>query len=405
MKAVGIVVEYNPFHNGHLYHLQETKKKTGADCVIAVMSGNFLQRGEPALVSKWARTSMAISAGVDLVIELPYTFAVQSAERFATGAVALLDALYCAELCFGSENGEIEPFLQAVQTIKRQPSRYNQSIQQALKEGMSYPQAVTYACRQLEMKEIDLAQPNNILGFSYVKAIIEQKSAMVPQTIQRIASGYHDEVFSHPWIASATSLRKALNGAVEELEHISPYIPFSTKKALEKYYAVYGTFHRWEPYFPFLKYRIMTSEESDLQSIVGVDEGIEYRLKQAITEAETFEQFLHSVKTKRYTWTRLQRMCVHILTHFKKEQMNGIKSPSYIRLLGMSDNGRLYLQMIKKRLSLPLVTTVSRLQKDVIYQQEKKAVAAYTAIFSETTRIQALKEEYATPPVHFSSCK
>lgn len=405
MKAVGIIVEYNPFHNGHLYHLEETKKKTSADCVIAVMSGNFLQRGEPALVSKWARTNMALSAGVDLVVELPYVFAVQSAEMFASGAVALLDALHCTEICFGSESGEIEPFIEAVHTLQKRQQEYDMHIQHALKTGISYPQAITQAWKQLQIVDIDLTKPNNILGFSYVKAIMEQNSSIIPQTVQRIASGYHDETFSHPFIASATSLRKTLNGSIEQLEHISSYIPSYTKHALEQYYSTYGTFHEWEHYFPFLKYRIMTMEENELQRMANVDEGLEYRFKQVIVEAETFSQFIHSIKTKRYTWTRLQRTCAHILTNFTKEQMAAMKKPTYIRLLGMSENGRRYLKVVKKKLSLPLITNASRLHSDYIYEQEKKAAAAYTAIFPEPIRTKATKEEYATPPIYWRACK
>lgn len=348
---------------------------------------------------------MALSAGVDLVVELPYVFAVQSAEMFASGAVALLDALHCAEICFGSESGEIDPFIEAVHTLQKRQQEYDMHIQQALKTGISYPQAITRAWKQLQIADIDLTKPNNILGFSYVKAIKEQNSSIIPRTVQRIASGYHDETFSHPFIASATSLRKTLSGSIEQLEHISPYIPSYTKHALEQYYSTYGTFHEWEHYFPLLKYRIMTMEENELQRMANVDEGLEYRFKQAIVEAETFSQFIHSIKTKRYTWTRLQRTCAHILTNFTKEQMAATKKPAYIRLLGMSENGRRYLQIVKKKLSLPLITNAARLHSDYIYEQEKKAVAAYTAIFPEPIRTNATKEEYATPPIYWRACK
>ncbi len=399
MKAVGMIVEYNPFHNGHLYHLQETKKQTEADCLIAVMSGSFLQRGEPALVSKWARTKMALLAGVDIVVELPYVFAVQSAEMFANGAIALLDALCCSEICFGSESGEIHPFIEAAKLLREQQREYDTYIQQALKTGVSYPQANADAWKQLQIAGIDLTKPNNILGFSYVKAIMEQNSTIVPRTIQRIASGYHDETFSHPSIASATSLRKTLNGSIEHLESISPYVPSYTKHILEQYYSTCGMFHEWKHYFPLLKYRIMTMEKNELQRIVNVDEGLEHRFKHAIVETETFSQFINAVKTKRYTWARLQRTCTHILTNFTKEQTETMKVPTYIRLLGMSDNGRRYLQTVKKRISLPLMTKASHLEAHPIYQQEKKAVFAYAAIFPEPVRTKAIKEEYATPPL------
>jgi predicted nucleotidyltransferase len=399
MKAVGIIVEYNPFHNGHLYHLQETKKQTGADCIIAVMSGNFLQRGEPALVSKWARTKMALSAGVDIVIELPYAFAVQSAERFANGAVTLLHSLFCEEICFGSESGNITAFIDAAKTLLEQKHQHDSYVQEALQKGVSYPRANAEAWKRLNAISLDLSKPNNVLGLAYVKAILQKQIPITPRTIRRIASDYHDETFSHPSIASATSLRKALQGALTHLETIAPYIPAATKQTLEQYYDTYGMFHEWEAYFPFLKYRIMTTEETELRQIAGVDEGIEYRLKQEIIAAPTFSAFMNAIKTKRYTWTRLQRICAHILTNFTKEQRKKTETPTYIRLLGMSSNGRHYLQHVKKRLPLPLVTKVSTLKHDPIYQQEKKAAFAYAAIFPEPVRTNALKEEYATPPI------
>jgi predicted nucleotidyltransferase len=399
MKAVGVIVEYNPFHNGHWYHLQETKKQTGADCVIAVMSGNFLQRGEPALVSKWARTKMALAAGVDIVIELPYAFAVQAAERFANGAVMLLNALHCAEICFGSENGDITAFLDAVKTFLKQKEEHDRYVQEALQKGLSYPKANAEAWKRFDLASLDLAKPNNMLGFAYVKSILQNNLSIVPRTIRRIASNYHDEAFSHPSIASATSLRKALQGSSGGLETIASYIPATTKQILQQYTETYGTLHDWEVYFPFLKYRIMTTEEAELREIAGVEEGIEYRLKQTIATASTFSALIDKVKTKRYTWTRLQRTCTHILTNFTKEQQNQAEAPTYIRLLGMTENGRRYLQHVKKHLLLPLVTKVAKLQHDPIYQQEKKAASAYAAIFSEPLRTRALKEEYATAPI------
>lgn len=399
MKAVGIIVEYNPFHNGHLYHLEETKKLTGADCIIAVMSGNFLQRGEPALVSKWARTKMALSAGVDIVIELPYAFAVQSAERFASGAVTLLHSLFCEEICFGSENGNITAFIDAAKTFLEQKQQHDSYVQEALQEGVSYPRANAEAWKRLNATNLDLSKPNNVLGLAYVKAILQKQIPITPRTIRRIASDYHDKTFSHPSIASATSLRKALKGSLAHLETIAPYIPGTTKQTLEQYYDTYGMFHEWEAYFPFLKYRIMTAEEAELRQIAGVDEGIEHRLKQEIVAAPTFSAFMNSIKTKRYTWTRLQRICTHILTNFTKDQRKKTETPTYIRLLGMSSNGRRYLQHVKKHLPLPLVTKVSNLKHDPIYQQEKKASFAYAAIFPEPARTNVLKEEYATPPL------
>ncbi|OQP07886.1 hypothetical protein B1690_00925 [Geobacillus sp. 46C-IIa] len=401
MKAVGIIVEYNPFHNGHWHHLQETKKTTEADCVIAVMSGNFLQRGEPAIVSKWARAKMALAAGVDLVIELPYVFAVQAAEQFAYGAVQLLDALGCQELCFGSESGDITAFLAAAETLFQQKGKFDVLVRAGLARGQSFPKANAEAWRQLGSAPLDLSKPNNVLGFAYVKAIRQHKLAIVPRTIPRLAAGYHDESFSHPSIASATSLRKAL-GKTGQLEQIAAYIPPATAEQLRRYRETYGRWHDWEAYFPLLKYRLLTATEGELRRIAGVEEGIEYRLKQKISGAETFAAFIAATKTKRYTWTRLQRLCVHVLTNFTKEEQNQASAPTYIRLLGMNDNGRRYLQQVKKKLMLPLAAKAAKLNGDPLYEQEKKATAVYAAAFPEPLYSTALKEEYATAPIYAS---
>src|SRR4051812_18291343 len=172
MKAVGIIVEYNPFHHGHAYHIKKAKETTGADLVIAAMSGNFLQRGEPALVSKWTRTEMALNGGVDLVFELPYSFAVQKADTFAKGAVSMLIAAGCDSICFGSESGNIEDFYHTYHFLKKHQLQYNHAIRQYMDQGNSYPKALSLAFQSLESTEniIDLSMPNNILGFQYVKA-------------------------------------------------------------------------------------------------------------------------------------------------------------------------------------------------------------------------------------------
>jgi predicted nucleotidyltransferase len=401
MKAVGIIVEYNPFHNGHWHHLQETKAKTAADCLIAVMSGNFLQRGEPAIVSKWARTKMALAAGVDIVIELPYVFAVQAAEQFAHGAVRLLDALGCQELCFGSESGDIAAFLTAAKTWFQHKEKFDSLVRSELARGQSFPKANAEAWRQLDSDALDLSKPNNVLGFAYVKAIWQNKLAIVPRTIPRLAAGYHDESFSHSSIASATSLRKVLR-QTGQLERIAAYIPSTTAEQLQQYRLTYGRWHDWEAYFPLLKYRLLTSSEEDLRRIAGVEEGIEYRLKQKIVSAETFAAFIVATKTKRYTWTRLQRLCVHVLTNFTKEEQNKAAAPTYIRLLGMNETGRRYLQQVKKELALPLIAKAAKLNGDPLYEQEKRATAVYTAAFPEPLYSAALKEEYATAPIYFS---
>ena len=406
MKAVGIIVEYNPFHNGHYYHLHHSKKQTNADCIIAVMSGNFLQRGEPALVSKWTRTKMALEAGVDIVIELPYIFATQKADVFANGAISILHSLFCREVCFGSEQGTIDDFLNTVVFLHKNDEEYQQLMRQEIKKGYSYPKAASLAYSKLNINAsfLDLSLPNNILGFHYVKAIKEQGYEIKPCTIKRTSAHYHDEKFSSPSIASATSIRKSLVETNNNIDEISNYIPSATKIHLQNYYNTNKTFHDWESYFHLLKYKLLTLSPVELQTIYEVEEGLENRLVANIRGASSFNDFMNKMKTKRYTWTRLQRLCLHVLTHATKKEMaihrHNNKKTSYVRLLGMNKNGQNYLRQIKKDLKVPLIANVSSYFDEMIHL-DLKVANTYACILPEPLRSNVLKQEYANPPIRY----
>ncbi|WP_449539905.1 nucleotidyltransferase [Ferdinandcohnia sp. Marseille-Q9671] len=405
MKAVGVIVEYNPFHNGHKFHLEETKKKTKADCTIAVMSGNFLQRGEPALVSKWTRTKMALEAGVDLVIELPYGFATQKAEIFASGAISILTALQCNEICFGSENGTIEDFESTVHFMKDNQQAYDKHIELYIKQGYSYPKAASLAYSSLSGTDtyLDLSKPNNILGYHYVKATLDQKSPIKASTIKRMSADYHDETFTHESIASATSIRKTLFSTEKNMDEIKNYLPATTIKWLLAYYKDHKLFHRWEEYFSLLKYKLLTTTPSELANIYEVEEGIENRLLANISESLSFQDFMENIKTKRYTWTRLQRLCSHILTNTTKEQLKPIydhPNASYIRLLGMSKKGQNYLNFVKKEVEIPIISKGTG-YTDLLYSLDWKATQTYLAIYPEPLRSTLLRQEYTTPPIRY----
>ena len=400
MKAVGIVVEYNPFHNGHLYHVQQTRKKTKADCIIAVMSSSFTQRGEPAIVPKWERARMALAGGVDLVVELPYPFAVQTAEWFAHGAISILDALFCEQLCFGSEHGNIDAFIEIAQLLINEKEQHDEKVKHYMKQGMSYAKAYALALNDIGHDILDMSQPNNILGLHYVKAIIEQQSKMIPETIQRTVAHYHDQTLpANESIASATSIRRFLQSGHDD---VARYVPKTTYETLQTYRHTYTTWHDWETYFPLLKYRLLTMEREDIRHIAEVEEGIEHRLQKAIAHATSFHGFLSAIKTKRYTWTRLQRICTHILTNVTKKEMaqaHKNKKATYIRLLAMNEIGRAYVRKVKKQTTLPIVTNVKHIYDDPVYHIEKKAAQAYMCILPEPLRTEALQREYATPPL------
>lgn len=401
MKSVGLVVEYNPFHNGHAYHLSTAKEQAGADVAIAIISGNFLQRGEPALISKWYRTKMALMGGADIIVELPYIYATQNAETFAAGAVSILNAIGCDSLCFGSENGEISSFYKTFELIDRQKTAFDGNIKKFIKTGVSYPKALALSVKEIipSKETIDLSMPNNILGFQYIKAIIEQKSRMKPFTIKRKSADYHDEFFSSEQIASATSIRKALFSENDK-EKIIPFVPSSTYDLLEDYYKNFGVFHRWEIYYPYLQFRLLQCSPNELGEIYEVEEGIENRLLQAALVSDNFQEFMEKVKTKRYTWTRLQRICLHILTNTKKDTMRCLmKRPGYIRLLGMTVNGTKFLNKQKSHFTLPLISKLSSYKEEDIIP-DIKASRIYACVLPNHLKKKFFNQEFNQPPIY-----
>ncbi|MEH7252959.1 nucleotidyltransferase [Neobacillus niacini] len=402
MKAVGVIVEYNPFHNGHAYHLQAAKESAQANLVIAVMSGNFLQRGEPALVSKWYRTKMALLNGVDIVIELPYQFATQKAETFANGAISILDAIGCHSICFGSESGDIHSFLQTVNFLDSHKELFDENIKKNIKTGVSYPKALSLSFQSLSSTEnlVGLDKPNNILGFHYLKALKHQKSSIVPLTVKRKNADYHDEHFATETIASATSIRKALFASNENNSPIEQYVPDATSRLLKEYLSDYGHFHEWENYWSYLRFRLLHSSPDELREIYEVEEGIEHRLIAAALDAVTFKEFMQKIKTKRYTWTRLQRICLHILTNTKKAEMkrSGDKA-AYLRLLGMTGIGKEYLNKYKSQFTLPLISKLSAYkERDILL--DIKASRIYAFGLGNQTREKLLNQEYKQPPIY-----
>ncbi|MDQ1146821.1 putative nucleotidyltransferase [Bacillus sp. SORGH_AS 510] len=402
MKAVGLIVEYNPFHNGHAYHLSASKEAAQADVVIAVMSGNFLQRGEPALLSKWYRTKMALLNGVDIVFELPYRFATQKAEIFANGAISILEAARCESICFGSESGDISSFLHTIEYIKEEEKNLDDGIKFFMDTGVSYPKATALAFKQLQSSNnyLDLAKPNNILGLEYIKAIQRQHSLINPMTVTRKNANYHDEHFTSETIASATSIRKAIFSPKAEGQGIDQYVPAATKQLLEEYFHHFQLFHQWENYWSYLQFRLIHSSTEDLKEIYEMEEGLENRLQAAAIQSESFQQFMERIKTKRYTWTRLQRLCVHILTNTKKVEMNSnLEKATYLRLLGMTANGREYLNKTKKDFTLPLVSKLSSFKENMI-DLDVKAARVYALGVPNHLKDEMFKQEFSQPPIY-----
>lgn len=396
MKACGVIVEYNPFHNGHNYHVQKARDVTNADCIIAIMSGSFLQRGEPAIIDKFGRTRTALQCGVDLVIELPYAYSVQSSRYFAKGALLSLHSLNVSSVCFGSESGEVKPFYDSAQLLRKEKDVYDDQVRTYLQQGLSFPAASNKAYLNIGIKNIDLAKPNNILGFSYINTIIRHNLPIKPFTIKRKENDYHDEEITNK-IASATSIRKELLH-YKMTKKIKQAVPNATVKQLQNYITNTSLWHHWELYFPFLHYRISTMDQRDLFRIHGVDEGLQYRLKRTAPKATSFTHWLSLLKTKRYTQTRLQRMFTHILTNTTKEEINEflrLTTVPYIRLLGMNKTGQAYLNEHKKNIFVPIISNLTRANQATFL--DERALHAYYSVLDAKTRKRLRKQEFHLP--------
>lgn len=381
MKSCGIIAEYNPFHNGHQYQIQEAKKQTSAEVIIVVMSGNFLQRGEPAIVDKWQRAEMALSSGADLVIELPVSFSVQPADYFAKGGVALLQELRCEALSFGTESGAGEDFQLFAENWNSREKEIEAKFNQLKNNGETYAAQMQQAVREtMQGSDIDVAAPNTILGLAYAKENRLYPKPMKLYPVTRVGAGYHEKELEDTPFQSATALRKALLRETEEfnaLEVIQTAVPPATLDIIQESEFIY-----WEKLWPFLKYQLILQSEEQLREIYQMNEGIEYRLKQKVSEAETFEHFMELVKTKRYTWVRLQRLFTYVLLQFKKTDMqDALKAPKAIRVLGFTGKGQRYLSAVKKEVALPIISRLNQknkflwemdIQAGKVYQLAKK---------------------------------
>lgn len=342
MKKVGIICEYNPFHNGHIYHLRKIKEMYPNSFIILVMSTSFTMRGEISLLNKWDKTSIAIKYGVDLVIELPTFYSTNSADIFASGAIKILEYLDCDYLVFGSESNNIT-LLKELANIQINNKEYDSLVKDFMDKGNNYPTSMSKALNFLSNKTINL--PNDLLGLSYVKEIIKQKSKIEPITIQR-TNNYHENQITKN-ITSATSIRNALDNKLD----IKKTIP---KETLDKII----TYNIKNKYYELLKYKIL-SDINNLNKYLDVDEGLDNLIKKNIIKSNSYQELIDKIKTKRYTYNRLNRMFIHILLNIKKEDITQRKEINYIRVLGFSENGKKYLKEIRKRINIPIITNYS----------------------------------------------
>jgi len=396
MKILGIITEYNPFHNGHLYHLFKAKEITRADYVVAVMSGNFLQRGEPAIINKWARTKMALNAGVDLIIELPFVFSTQDANGFAFGAVKLLDSLKIIDyLCFGCETDNLDTLYSISNFLHVEPQKYKELIVYNSKNGYEFPKARSQAlCEYHRVFGIDglekistlelsklLKYPNNILALEYIKHLLNLKSKIKPIAIKRIGASYHQKNIKGK-ISSATSIRN------EILNNLSPpktdlfmlndkiksTIPPSGFSVLESELREGRGPITLDSYRQYILATLRRMSLENISRIQGVTEGLENRIKKASLKSYSVEHLINSIKTRRYTRTKIQRIILHIMMNLSKEDIAIFNKygPLYARILGFSKKGKTLLRAIKKNSSTPLISKLSNYLRQTIFEENNR---------------------------------
>lgn len=366
MHIVGIVAEYNPFHSGHLYHLQRSRDLANAEGVICVMSGSFTQRGEPAIVDKWTRTEMALKAGADLVFELPFAFATRSAYNFARGAIQLLLRTgVVTHISFGSESGSIPPLQQVAEAISHETADYRDELKSWLDKGFPYPAARSQALIK-HFSETKLAKtydlsallisPNNILAVEYLRVLHEENSCAIPITVPRIGSGYHEA--GNVEFSSATHIRTQIFDQTPLSEILG--LPTFVKEILERDFAQDLAPVSPDQMSEIMIYNLRTSADSKLAQIHDINEGLENRIKEAAFNCTGLADLIDMVKTKRYNQTRIQRTLLYTLLGFTRDKAMQFDQagPQYLRLLGFSPQGQKILHDMKSKSSLSTISKV-----------------------------------------------
>lgn len=382
MKATGIVVEYNPFHNGHKYHLQKTKELNPNNIIIAVMSGDFVQRGEPSIIDRWTKTKMALANGVDLVIELPVFYSSQSAEIFAKGAVGILEELKCESMVFGSESGKINE-LKRISTLQ-ESEEFKIKLKERLKSGDSYPTAHSSTMKEI-LGESEL-NSNDILGLEYIKAIRYWKSSIIPMTLKREKVGYHDTNIVGDF-ASATKIREHLKKN-EEISSIVTQESFNTLKE-------YSNFTYMENFYPFIRYELIKNS-NNLSDIQDMEIGFENRLLENAIKSINYEEFFKSISNRRYTTGRVQRVLTHTLLALTANITEEVKkSIPYVRVLGFNSKGREYLSYLKKFDNSKIITSYKKMNEN--FSPEVCSLIEFNERSSQIYRLINNYNDYKSP--------
>jgi len=391
MNISGIIVEYNPLHNGHVYHINKTKELTNCDVLIGVMSGNFAQRGIPSVIDKWTKTKMALENGVDLVIELPTIYSVSSAEFFSGGAVGLLNSLGVVNnICFGSEHGDINDIYNISNILNSEPDEYKLLLKSYLSLGTSYPLARSKSLydylinSNMSMSNLLLGNfldsANNILGIEYCKSLINLKSSITPYTLKREGNSYNSNIL-HNVFSSASAIRKFIkeNNSLTELES---HIPTSVLAQIQNLYSKNYKFTFEDSMFPYIKYKSLTSKNSFI-NLPDAGEGLHNKIIKSLQNNLNYSSALQDIKSKRYTYTRISRiLCQSFIGFdtFDSRKLRSMPCP-YARVLGFNSKGRSILKSIKSNSSIPLLTKLPKELSDTM-KLDIQSTRAYSIINS-----------------------
>lgn len=398
-RVLGIIAEYNPFHNGHMYHLQKAKEQSGAQYCICVMSGNFVQRGNTSIVNKWKKAEMALLNGVDLVIELPTIYSVASAEGFSLGAIKLLNNLKIVDaISFGTETSDFAALNNISSIVNEEPMKYKNILNSELKKGLSFPKARENALMLYlnDNKRYDniLNTPNNILAIEYLKALKKIKSTIQPIPVKRERVYYNDNVIVDEF-ASATAIRKLLKN--EEFSEIRKVVPKSTYQILKKETELGNVVLDLSRYEKEIIYNLRRMTVSEIAELPDVNEGLEHSLKNAANYSNDITNLINIVKTKRYTVTRIQRILICALLGITKRDVGmAKKTEPYIRVLGFNEKGKELISRINKQ--NPKATVITSVKKFQDKNNNNKNSKIYKRlldidIFSTNVYTMACKSE------------
>ncbi len=375
MRVIGIVAEYNPFHLGHLYQINKIREMYPDSIIIAIVSSCFTQRGDVSIINKWDKTNICLSNGIDMVIELPFFFATQSSDIFARGAISLLNKLNIDTLVFGTEMDNIDS-LKKMAEVQLNDKRYDDLVKYYLSLGYNYPTSLSKAIK--DKLDIEINKPNDLLALSYIKQIMLINKDIKVINIKRTNDYHSKEVNSN--IVNASLIRDYLR----DNKNINNFIPSYDTSVL---YNV-----SINDFFLLLKYQIVNNIDN-LDKFLTVDEGIENRIRKCIRNSNNWDELVKNIKTKRYTYNKINRMFIHILTNLTKEDIKNINI-DYVRVLGFNKKGQSYLNKIKKDIDIPIVTNyknnISRL-----FDLEYRINYIYSIIVDE----KLIKEEISHNPI------